>query len=337
MTPEAKMIPGQLLPSPSSKQLYNEVAAGNIKETLPAWPKLAETVKDLGEDVSAIPWDKLKNDLHGSGLESLFSQIQQTLTGGTAKIVKQKPTISGKSESIKTGLPSQNVEISAARAPGMTFEEADAAIRGFNRVINRVSDDTLRGDYIKLKKAMLDDLADMPIPEGVPLQAWRDARNAYKQEKTRMLLSEQIERATTNKEGVEIFYPDRVLKWIRTNDEFKQRVPPGSAEYKAIESRFKEMAQSEGPIMGRLMGIIAGSTFTGGIGGALAGYVAAEKMSELLMTQTGRNIVARMIQNPNASNWRKLGAIAGAATGGLLDAASTRPTPLGNTQLREAP
>ncbi len=330
--PMAREIPGELLPGPASKPLYDEVAAGNLREVLPEWPRLAETVKSLGHDVASIPWTKLQQDLQGTGLEALFGQISQTIKGTPAKIVKQKPTVSGKQESIPTGLPSQQVQVGEARQPGLTFEEADASIKGFNRVISRVSDDTLRRDYIELKKAMLDDLANMPVPESVPLNTWREARAAYKQEKNRMLLSEQLEKSITNKEGVEIFNADKVLKWLRTDEDFKSRV--SKPELQALEARFKDMARAEGPIMGRLMGIIAGTAIGGGAGGALAGYVAAEQFSQLLMSQPGRKLVGKMIQNPNASYFRKAGAVAGAMLGGAFD---DQPRKFGSGQLLPAP
>lgn len=333
LTPYSKEVPDRLLPGPSAQQLYRQVAQGNVKAVLPDFPNLAGAVKDLGDDIGKVPWDKLQQDLRGTGLETLFSQITQSLKGTPATVVKRQPTISGKPQSLPTGLPQTAVPVKA-KPPGLTFEEAQAAVEGFGKVISRTSDDAMRGNYKKLYKGILSDLEQAKAPSDVPVKVWNEARSAYKLEKARFLLSEQIQRSTATKEGVDIFNPDSMVKWLRTNSEFKERVSP--QQYTAVMNEFRNMSKLEGHNMSRFMGLLAGGAVSGNVGGALAGYIAAEQVSKWLMTDSGRKIIHSMIKNPNASNFRRFMAGSGAGMAGAFD---ERPRPFSefNEHLQQAP
>ena len=338
LTPYARALPDKLLPGPSSKALYAQVAQGNTKAVLPDFPQLQAAVKELGDDVSTVPWDKLQSDLKGTGLETLFGQIQQSLSGTPAKFAKQAPTVGGKVAGRPTGLPAQTVQTSQAKPPGLAFEEAQAAIEGFGKMIGRTTDPALRGNYKKLYSSLLGDLETAKAPADVPIGLWNQARTAWKREKASFLLQGKIEQATTTKEGVDVFNPDAVVKWLRTSSDFKDRVT--AQEYRQVIDEFRNMSKLEGHNMSRFMGLLAGASM-GGVGGALTGYIAAEQLSKALMTETGRKVVQRMIKNPNASSWRRLGTLLGTGAATAFDEPAKGAAPFDkfnmSTTLQPAP
>jgi hypothetical protein len=484
-----RRLGGDLLPAPDPKALYQQLEASNRSMMLPSFPALAQTVKDLGHNVQNIPWEQLKQQTKGTGLDNLFTQIEQTLQGTPAKIVKRPPsTVSGgaaqfpvkrfdqlgegvyastspdialsyaqgrgpldvatrqragdetvsrlvipretkifqrsnqpndalfaelqrnpqfkrvwQSEYLDappsndnlwdaaieagldiqgilrkqgykgashanyggssdfaiwdqsilrpdgdgitlyrggrppviserrtlpikgTGLPSQPVQLSPAQAPGMRFEEAQAAIEGFNKVIASTSDDALRGNYKKLKSAILTDLETMPAPAGTPIALWNEAREAYRRQKTRDIFSDAIERYITPREGLDHANPDGLLKWLRNSDEMRARLDP--KQFKDLESQVQKMASLTGRERSRVLSMLAGLATTGSAGGALVGYLGAEAMSKAMLTEEGKRVVSKMLLNPSESNVRRLGAILGAGLAGALDEPGPMPMP----------
>lgn len=313
-----------LLPAPDPKALYQQLEASNRSMHLSNFPVLEQTVKELGHNVENIPWEQLKQQTKGSGLDNLFGQIEQTLKGTPARIVKQPPTSPGGASLKGTGLPSQPVTVEAT-PPGMKFEEAQAAVEGLNKVIGSTSDDALRGNYKKLKSAILTDLETMPKPEGTPLALWDQARDAYRKQKTRDIFSDAIERYITPKEGIDQANPDGLLKWLRNSDEMRSRLDP--QQFKALEANVQKMASLTGRERSRVLSMLAGLATTGSAGGALVGYLGAEAMSKAMLSEEGKRVVGKMLLNPSESNIRRLGAILGAGTAGAFDAPGPMPMP----------
>jgi hypothetical protein len=323
ITPLSKELSRMVQAGPKpSKEMYAAIQ-GNMKTVLPDWPHLGKTVAELGQHVDNIPWEELQRQTKGTGLDALFTQIETSLKGAPAKAVKQGPTSPGGASLKGTGLPAQAVT-TPAKPAGMTFDEARAAIEGFNKVIRTTSDSTLRGNYSQLKKAMLTDLETMPLPPGTPVQEWRAAQKAYRAEKTQMLINEAVERNTPSKEGIEQFNPDGMLKWLRTNDEIKQRL--SKDEMRRLTNTLKDWSSATGVTKSKLAAIAAGAIYTGGMGGALMGYVASEGLGKALMSDTSQALVRKMITTKSGDTFRQLSAMLTASLRGAFD--SPGPTAL---------
>jgi len=319
MTPVIREFPNVLFGGEAAKQAYQNITERTLKAVVPRFPKLAETVSKLGAQLNDIPWKQLKKDFKGTSLGNLFEDIETTLYGKPAIIEKRTPRISGKAESLPTGLPKTNVTIQAV-PPGMTVQQAKASTEAMGWLIGHTSDDKLRGKYKLLYSAMLDDLEAAPLPPGADLAEWTAARTLYKREKAANLLTEQIEKATTTTEGIDIARPDSIVKWLRTNTDYKQRVTP--QEFEQTMQFFRNMAKKEGKERGRFIGILIGGAVGQGFGGALGGYVAAEMIAKAMMTDGGRKLAFRLLANPNASWARRGAAILGAAISGGIDYSS---------------
>ena len=67
-------------------------------------------------------------------MSDLYEQIQGVLKGSGPKQALAPPVVSGKAQSLPTGLPKQVVQTAAARPPGVTFEEAKAMSEGFGQL-----------------------------------------------------------------------------------------------------------------------------------------------------------------------------------------------------------
>lgn len=299
LTPEARDLPGKLLGGgKGSKQIYDELAQQAVSNTkIQQFPSLGKTVNELSQQIDQIPWPQLQTQLKENGLENLLSQISGSLSG-----------------------------VGGAQA-GLTFNEARKAIEGFGKVIGGTTDPALRGSYKQLYKSLLDDLENAVPPSGASgkaLQLWKDARGAYKKEQARFALQEVTERSITTKEGVDLFNPDAMVKWLKGSagkKEIGDRL--GQQELRRITNEYRYMAAVAGHNMPKFFAMAAGGglgTILGGagwgVGGASAGLAAAEGLSRLMMTEQGRSIVRKLATDPRHSTFRKIGAALGAAGAG---------------------
>lgn len=299
LAPEARDLPGKLLAGgKGSKQIYDELAQQAVSNTkIQQFPNLGKTVNELSQQIDQIPWPQLQSQLKANGLENLLSQISGSLSGA-----------------------------GGAQA-GLTFNEARTAIEGFGKVIGGTTDPALRGSYKKLYKSLLDDLENAAPPSGATgkaLQLWKDARGAYKNEQARFALQEATERSITTKEGVDLFNPDAMVKWLKGatgKKEIGDRL--GQQELRRITNEYRYMAAVAGHNMPKFFAMAAGGglgTILGGagwgVGGASAGLAAAEGLSRLMMTEQGRAIVRKLATDPRHSTFRKIGAAVGAAGAG---------------------
>lgn len=322
LTPEARMLGEKLFQTPvGSQDLYAALKQqSGGKARLTEFPNLQYATKEMRTDIDNISWEQLQSDLKQAGLENLFDDIEKSIAGTPAKLAKTPPTVSGKSMT-GTGLPSQMQVVKPGELPGMTFVQAKANIEGMGKMIANASDDKKRGVYKRLYGAMLDDLETMPAPPGTPVALWNEARTAYKTEKTRTLFQDIVEKNTANVEGVPLVNPDGILKALRTNKAFTDRLSKG--ELDTLTTNFTEMAKLTGKNPQRLMGVLTGMAVSHSAGGALTGYVASDLLSKAMMSETGRTAVMNIIKKNGPSEYfRRAGSIIGAALTGLNEPAS---------------
>ncbi len=301
LTPEARELPGKLLGGgKSAKALYDELAQQAVSNTkIQQFPNLSQTVKELSSNIDEIPWAQLQTQMKQNGMEDLLGQISSSLSGAGGK------------------------------QAGLTFNEAKAAIDGFGKIIGNTADPQIRGSYKKLYGSILDDLENATPPlgaNGKALELWKNARSAYKKEKARFILQEQTEKTIATKEGVDVFNPDAMVKWLRTagKEEITKRV--GAQEYRDILNEYRYMSAVAGHNMPKFFAMAAGGTLGSimggagwGVGGATAGLTAAEGLSRLMMTERGRMIVRKLASDPRQSVARKIGAAAGAGAAGMMN------------------
>ena len=322
LTPEARMLGEKLFQTPvGSQDLYAALKQqSGGKARLTEFPNLQYATKEMRTDIDNISWEQLQSDLKQAGLENLFDDIEKSIAGTPAKLAKTPPTVSGKSMT-GTGLPSQMQVVKPGELPGMTFVQVKANIEGMGKMIANASDDKKRGVYKRLYGAMLDDLETMPVPPGTPVALWNEARTAYKTEKTRTLFQDIAEKNTANVEGVPLVNPDGILKALRTNKAFTDRL--SKSELDTLTTNFTEMAKLTGKNPQRLMGVLAGMAVSHSAGGALTGYVASDLLSKAMMSETGRTAVMNIIKKNGPSEYfRRAGSIIGAALTGLNEPAS---------------
>jgi len=272
-------LPGEIIPHGDPKAAYDAIQ-GNMNTILPQWPELSATVAKHITQAGNINLPALKKMLSSGPTTDLMLNIEQALQGVPAQVIKDttkaKGTVFGKP------IGAQTVTI-PAQPPGMTFENAKANIEGLSQLIRSQKGTPEVGALKDLKRAMLTDLENMPKPPGTPLAEWTAARNAYRDQKTTMMLDDVIEQHISNREGVELVNPDGILKSLRTNKELKERLTP--AQMDNLTLTLKDWAGASGGTRSKLAAMLTGMVIGGGPAGALAGWGAAEITARMLMSE----------------------------------------------------
>ena len=261
-----------------------------------------------------VPLDSLKQ---AEQVAREFPSLHVFEKAGARPIVGDRKT----TPILGAGLPSQMQVVQPGTLPGMTFVQAKANIEGMGKMIANATDDKKRGAYKRLYGSMLTDLENMEAPAGTPVALWKEAREAYRTEKTRTLFQDLVEKNTANVEGVPLVNPDGILKALRTNKTFTDRL--SKAQLDTLTNSFTEMAKLTGKNPQRLMGVLAGMAVSHSAGGALTGYVASDLLSKAMMSESGRKAVMTIIKKEGPSEYfRRAGSIIGAALTGLNEPAS---------------
>ena len=322
LTEHVRALPGAIIPHGDPKAAYAAIQ-GNMNTVLPNWPELSATVAKHITQAGNINLPALKKMLSSGPTTDLMNNIDQALQGVPAQTIKDttkaKGTVFGKP------IGAQTVTI-PAQPPGMTFENAKANIEGLSQLIRSQKGTPEVGALKDLKRAMLTDLENMPKPPGTPLAEWTAARNAYRDQKTTMMLDDVIEQHISNREGVELVNPDGILKSLRTNKELKERLTkPQMAE---LTGTLQDWANASGGTRSKLAAMLTGMTIGGGPAGALAGWGAAEITARMLMHEGARKMIGNIIANPAVHNIQRGMAILGAVVRGAFDEPGTTPMPL---------
>jgi len=326
ITNELRNLPEKFFGGQSSKALYEQLGQQDLSNRIMHFPALSNAVKEMGDEVGKTPWEGLRKAAHAEGMEGLFEQISRSLKGGPGKVSTQPPTISGKPQGLSTGLPPTRIQ-APATPPGLTFEEAEAAQKVLGKLTRSTSDPVLRGQYQQLRKGILSDMENAPMPGSGALDTWKAARNAAKREHASLELTKATESAIATKDGVDVVNPNQIVKWLRSpkgKKEIEDRV--GSQEYKNIVNEYRMWAaavgHNTGKVTGAALGSLAGSIaggLPGGIGGGPAGWLAAEQIARAMMTDGGRKVARKFLGHPSKSNFRRLmmatGTAAAAASG----------------------
>ena len=321
LTPHVRALPGEIIPHGDPKAAYDAIQ-GNMQTLLPNWPELSATVAKHITQGEQINLPALKKMLSSGPTTDLMNNIDQALRGVPAQTIKDplkaKGTVFGKP------IGSQTVTI-PAQPPGMTFENAKANIEGLSQLIRSQKGTPEVGALKDLKRAMLTDLENMPKPPGTPLAEWTAARNAYRDQKTTMMLDDVIEQHISNREGVELVNPDGILKSLRTNKELKERLTP--VQMDDLTLTLKEWANASGGTRSKLAAMLTGMVLGGGPAGALAGWGAAEITARMLMSEGARKLIGNIITNPAVHNIQRAGAIIAAGIRGAFDEPGTTAMP----------
>lgn len=306
LTPEAKLLAEHVLETPAtSKELYEQLATqSGSKARLTEFPQLEEAAKKIQKDLGDVSLDQLQKDLRTAGLGNLVDDILNIRAGKPAVYATKPPTVSGKAAK-GTGLPSSQELVQEAVPPGMTFANAKANIEGMGKMIANTSDAEKRGAYKEFYSKFLGDMETMEAPTGTPVELWQKARQAYKTEKSRIMLLDAIEKNAPSKGGVPQLNADGVINWMKTNKEFLERfkTTEEKAQLKVLQDNFTEMAKIAGNSPNRLTGMLAGMMVSHSAGGALAGYAAADVMSKALMTEEGGKMALKILRKTGPSEW----------------------------------
>ena len=321
LTPHVRALPGEIIPHGDPKAAYDAIQ-GNMQTLLPNWPELSATVAKHITQGEQINLPALKKMLSSGPTTDLMNNIDQALQGVPAQVIKDttkaKGTVFGKP------IGAQTVTI-PAQPPGMTFENAKANIEGLSQLIRSQKGTPEVGALKDLKRAMLTDLENMPKPPGTPLAEWTAARNAYRDQKTTMMLDDVIEQHISNREGVELVNPDGILKSLRTNKELKERLTP--VQMDDLTLTLKDWANASGGTRSKLAAMLTGMVLGGGPAGALAGWGAAEITARMLMSEGARKLIGNIITNPAVHNIQRAGAIIAAGVRGAFDEPGTTAMP----------
>jgi len=323
LTEHVRALPGQIIPHGDPKAAYNAIQ-GNMNTIMPNWPELSATVAKHVTQSQQVNWPALKKMTNSTPLESLVANIEQSLQGTPAQVIKEPVTGKGIAFGKPTGLKAQSVTV-PAQPPGLTFENARANIEALSSLIRSQKGTAEAGVLKDIKRAMLTDLEHMPTPPGTPLAQWNEARAAYRDQKTSMLLSDVIETHITSREGVDLVNPDGILKALRTNKELKERLTP--AQMDELTGTLKDWANASGGTRSKLAAMLTGMTIGGGPAGALAGWGAAEITARMLMHEGARKMIGNIIANPAVHNIQRGAAILGAIVRGAFDEPGTTPMP----------
>ena len=323
LTEHVRALPGQIIPHGDPKAAYNAIQ-GNMNTIMPNWPELSATVAKHVTQSQQVNWPALKKMTNSTPLENLVANIEQSLQGTPAQVVKEPVTGKGVAFGKPTGLKAQAVTV-PAQPPGLTFENARANIEALSSLIRSQKGSAEAGVLKDIKRAMLTDLEHMPTPPGTPLAQWNEARAAYRDQKTSMLLSDVIEQHTTSREGIEMVNPDGILKTLRTNKELRERL--STPQLEQLESTLKDWANASGGTRSKLAAMLTGMTIGGGPAGALAGWGAAEITTKMLMNESARKMIGNIIANPSVHNISRGTAIISAAIRGAFDRPGETPMP----------
>lgn len=307
ITPEMRELPKKLFGGASSKELYDQLSkqAGPLQRVT-KFPELSKAIQEVETNIGNVPWDNMAQRLKATGHTELLEQMKQTIAGVPPTVGMAKPTVGGR-HLPAAGLPPNMGVVNQGRLPGLDFNEARASVEGLGQLIRSTSNDAERGVYKKLYNAMLSDLEKAPSSGNK--QIWDQARAAFKRERAQFSLQEATERAIKTKDGVDVIDPNQIVKWLRTNDEIKSRVSP--TEYRAILNEYRYMASVAGHNMSKFTAMIVGGFASGGAGGALAGYLGAEQLTKVMMTEGGRKVVRALASDPSQSNFRRFMMMAG--------------------------
>jgi hypothetical protein len=321
LTEHVRALPGAIIPHGDPKAAYAAIQ-GNMNTVLPNWPELSATVAKHITQAGNINLPALKKMLSSGPTTDLMLNIEQALQGVPAQVIKDttkaKGTVFGKPIGRQT-------VIVPAQPPGMTFENARANIEGLSQLIRSQKGTPEVGALKDLKRAMLTDLENMPKPPGTPLAEWTAARNAYRDQKTTMMLDDVMEQHISNREGVELVNPDGILKSLRTNKELKERLTkPQMAE---LTGTLQDWANASGGTRSKLAAMLTGMVLGGGPAGALAGWGAAEITARMLMSEGARKLIGNIITNPAVHNIQRAGAIIAAGIRGAFDEPGTTAMP----------
>ena len=324
LTEHVRALPGQIIPHGDPKAAYDAIR-GNMNTIMPNWPELATTVAKHITQGQQVNWPALKKMTGSTPLENLVANIEQSLQGTPAQVIKEPVTGKGIAFGKPTGLKAQSVTV-PAQPPGLTFENARANIEALSSLIRSQKGTAEAGVLKDIKRAMLTDLEHMPTPPGTPLAQWNEARAAYRDQKTSMLLGDVIESNVASREGIEMVNPDGILKSLRTNKELKERLTkPQMAE---LTGTLQDWANASGGTRSKLAAMLTGMTIGGGPAGALAGWGAAEITARMLMHEGARKMIGNIIANPAVHNIQRGMAILGAVVRGAFDEPGTTPMPL---------
>lgn len=320
---DIKDMANKLLPGPSAEHMYSQMGKASSQK-MTQFPTLDNAAKALREHLDTQPWEELSKKLNENGLGHLAEQIQKGLKGSGPSVSMQTPTVGGKPLP-QAGLPKQATTQPGTPA-GLTFDEVLAAHEGLNKMIAGTTDRAMRGEYYKIKKALLTDIENMPPIQGIPLTEWKIAKETATKEYARTALNDATEKAIVTKDGVDIPHPDRIIAWLRSK-EGKQEIGGrlGMQEYRRILNSYRELSATIGHDMPRLFAMLAGGSATaaidGGAGmaalGAGSGFVLSEQLTKLMMSDSGRKVVRFMTSNPRKSPTRVVGSGVGAGLAGL--------------------
>lgn len=320
---DIKGMAEKLLPGPSAEHIYSQIGKASSQK-MTQFPHLDNAAKALSEHLEKQPWEELSKKLNENGLGHLAEQIREGLKGVAPATTSKSPTVGGKALP-QAGLPKQPITTPGQPA-GLTFDEVRAAHEGLNKMISGSSDPAMRGEYIKLKKALLTDMENMGPIQGIPILEWKAAKAAATREYARTSLQDATERSIVTKDGVDIPHPDRIISYLRSDkgkEEIMNRL--GGQEYRRILNSYRELSSKIGHDMPRLvamlMGGTAGAMLDGGAGaaaiGAGSGYMLSEQLTKLTMSDAGRKFIRFMTSNPRTSPTRRTGAAVGAGLAGL--------------------
>ena len=323
LTEHVRALPGQIIPHGDPKAAYDAIQ-GNMNTIMPSWPELSSTVAKHVTQSQQVNWPALKKMTGGTQLENLVANIEQSLQGTPAQVIKEPVTGKGVAFGKPTGLKAQSVTV-PAQPPGLTFENARANIEALSSLIRSQKGSAEAGVLKDIKRAMLTDLEHMPTPPGTPLAQWNEARAAYRDQKTSMLLSDVIETHVASREGVDLVNPDGILKALRTNKELKERLT--LAQMDELTGTLKDWANASGGTRSKLAAMLTGMTIGGGPAGALAGWGAAEITTKMLMNESARKMIGNIIANPSVHNISRGTAIISAAVRGAFDRPGETPMP----------
>lgn len=323
LTEHARALPGQIIPHGDPKAAYAAIQ-GNMNALMPNWPELGATVAKHVTQSQQVNWPALKKMTGSTPLENLVANIEQSLQGTHAQVVRRPVTGKGIAFGKPTGLKAQEITV-PAQPPGLTFENARANIEALSSLIRSQKGTAEAGVLKDIKRAMLTDLEHMPTPPGTPLSQWNEARAAYRDQKTSMLLGDVIESNVASREGIEMVNPDGILKALRTNKELKERLT--KPQMSELTGTLQDWANASGGTRSKLAAMLTGMTIGGGPAGALAGWGAAEITARMLMHEGARKMIGNIIANPAVHNIQRGAAILGAVVRGAFDEPGATPMP----------
>lgn len=326
VTDKLRELPDQLIGAGSAREAYKALSKQDLSQRIKAFPELSNKVDELNKEIDLAPWEELRKAAKTEGMGNLFEQIAQSLKGAPGKITTASSTISGKAQSLPTGLP-KTITQGASSPPGLSFEEADATQKLLRKLADGTTDPVKRGQFQQLRSSMLNDIENAPMPTTGPVEAWKTARKAARLEHAQLKLAEQTEKSIGVKDGVDIVQPDQIVKWLKSPagiKEVKSRLD-NPDDYRKILNEYRlwaaKVGHEGGSAYSGMIGTIAGSVMgglPGGVGGFSAGYLVGQEISKAMMTSVGRKMASNFIKDPSKSNWRRVMMATGTEAGVAL-------------------